>query len=457
MIRTIVPSSYRDPSGFVFLKDGVLFRQINEHYKDNYELLMGSGLYQALVDDRLLIPHEEVSAPIGFSDHAYKIIKPEPIPFISYSYEWCFSQLKDAARITLTIQKKALDFGMSLKDANAFNIQFLRGKPILIDTLSFETYRRGRPWVAYRQFCEQFLAPLALVSLTDGRLQRLSRLYPDGVPLDLTSALLPLKARFTPRLLTHLFLHAKSQIWFADKAVSRTRRGMNQRALVGLIESLRAAVEGLTWHPSSTQWIQYGQDSGYSTAAELHKKRLVKEFLGTRKRRLIWDLGANVGIFSRLAGKTSDLIVAIDGDPVSVEEHYLNSREEGETNILPLVIDLTNPSPGIGWEGEEWLSLIERGPADVVLALALVHHLAISHNVPLHYLARFFRRVTAELIIEFVPKEDLQVKKMLSRRDDIFPHYSEETFESEFKKYFRIRRRAEIRGSKRMMYLMQKK
>lgn len=187
-----LPGSFRDPSGFVFWRDGVIYRQVNAIYKEDYDHLMSSGLYKALVDAGLLIPHEEVGAEPAVSDGAYKIIRPELVTFVSYPYEWSFSQLKDAALTTLRVQHESMDFGMTLKDCSAYNVQFKDGKPVFIDTLSFERYREGTPWAPYRQFCQHFLAPLALMSHRDVRLSQLLRIHVDGVPLDLASSLLPL-------------------------------------------------------------------------------------------------------------------------------------------------------------------------------------------------------------------------------------------------------------------------
>src|SRR5687768_15426546 len=170
-------ASFRDPSGFLFSRDGVLYRQVNRRYEQGYARLMESGLYDRLVKAGLLIPHVEVDQAPAESDLSHKVIQPEHVPFISYPYEWSFSQLKDAALATLSIQRRSLKVGMSLKDASAYNIQFVRGKATLIDTLSFETYKEGQPWVAYRQFCQHFLAPLALMALKDVRLNQLLRVY----------------------------------------------------------------------------------------------------------------------------------------------------------------------------------------------------------------------------------------------------------------------------------------
>ena len=210
------------------------------------------------------------------SDAAFKIIQPERVPFISYPYEWSFSQLKDAALATLSIQKRALKLDMSLKDASAYNIQFVRGKATLIDTLSFEIYKEGEPWVAYRQFCQHFLAPLALMAYRDVRLSQLLRVYIDGVPLDLASELLPAKTRFNFGLLTHIHIHAGAQKKYSDKVVAPRKGGMSKQAMTGLIESLESTIKKLTWKPAGTEWGDYYDNTNYSDSAFEHKKQLVQ-------------------------------------------------------------------------------------------------------------------------------------------------------------------------------------
>ena len=203
--------SFRDPSGFVFERQGELYRQVNVIHAEHYDHLVASGLYDHLVRSGLLIPHQEVEIPASEPTRAYRVLKPERIDFVSYPYEWSFGQLRDAARVTIKAQAAALDHGMSLRDASAYNIQFQRGHPLLIDTLSFEKLPEGSPWVAYRQFCQHFLAPLALMSHRDVRLGQLLRIHLDGIPLDLAVRLLPWRTRLRPSLLLHLFLHARSQ------------------------------------------------------------------------------------------------------------------------------------------------------------------------------------------------------------------------------------------------------
>jgi len=455
-----IAASFRDPSGFLFKREGALYRQVNKQYERDYTRLMQSGLYDDLVSDGLLIPHEETAVPAAEPDIAYKIIRPELVPFVSYPYEWCFSQLKDAALTTLTIQKRALDRGLWLKDASAYNIQFYRGRPVLIDTLSFEAVREGEPWTAYRQFCQHFLAPLALMAYCDVRLSQLLRVYIDGVPLDLASSLLPFRTRLKFSLLMHLHLHASAQKKYAGTQVSqnqRPRRKMSRNALVGVIDSLETAVRGLKWEPVGTEWADYYSDTNYSRTGDEHKAAIITGFLERAAPQSVWDLGANTGRFSRLASRREIPTAAFDIDPGAVERNYQKVRANGEVNLLPLIMDLTNPSSDLGWSHQERSSLIGRGPADLVMALALVHHLAIANNVPLDQVASFFSACGEWLIIEFVPKSDSQVQRLLATREDIFPGYTREGFEESFGRTFTIVAAEAIQDSERILYLMQRR
>lgn len=452
-------ASFRDPSGFLFTRDGTLFRQVNQVYRITFDQVEQSGLYSDLVADGLLIPHTRSDVPPPEPEAASLVIRPEPVAFLSYPYEWSFGQLQDAALATLDIEQRALARGLSLKDASAYNIQFQRGRPLLIDTLSFEIYREGDPWVAYRQFCQHFLAPLALMSRRDIRLGQLLRLYIDGVPLDLAVRLLPWKARLNLGLLTHLYLHAASQRRFAGAEVrsARGRRRVSRTGFLGLIDNLRRTVAGLRWDPGRTDWAEYETMHNYSPAALEAKRRIVGAYLDRASPSSLWDLGANTGAFSRLAAGRGIPTVAFDVDPSAVEANYRGVRANQETNLLPLLIDLTNPSPAQGWHHAERLALLERGPADAVMALALVHHLAIGNNVPLPQVAAFLADLGRWLIIEFVPKTDSQVRRMLASRDDIFSDYNVEGFERAFKPEFELRQVEPIEDSERALYLWERR
>ena len=343
---TPAASSFRDPSGFIFTREGVLYRQVNASYREDYDALTGSGLYQALVERELLVPHEEIAVAAPQADIAYKVIKPERIEFVSYPYEWCFGQLHAAARTMLQIQKLAIDRGMSLKDASAYNIQFHRGKPILIDTLSFERLREGEPWVAYRQFCQHFLSPLALMAYRDVRLGQWARIDIDGVPLELASRLLPWRTRLSLPLLVHIHMHARAQRRYADTVVAERRgeRRMGRQAMLGLVESLQSAVSRLSWSSEGTPWADYAHDHTYTTDAIQAKRTILAEWLGRLHPGMVWDLGANVGEFSRLASSQGFPTMAFDYDHGAVEQNYQRCVADRESHILPLVLDLTNPS-----------------------------------------------------------------------------------------------------------------
>jgi 2-polyprenyl-3-methyl-5-hydroxy-6-metoxy-1,4-benzoquinol methylase len=457
--RIELAASFRDPGGFLFSRSGVLYRQVNQTYSGDYTRLMESGLYGKLVQAGLLVPHIESDVQPADKSRSFKILCPERVPFISYPYEWSFGQLKDAALATLSIQKRALRLGMSLKDASAYNIQFYRGRPALIDTLSFETYQEGEPWVAYRQFCQHFLAPLVLMAYRDGRLNQLLRVYIDGIPLDLASRLLPGRTRLNLGISTHIHLHARAQKHFADIAITeaRGRLKMSKDALIGLIQNIRKTISKLDWNPVGTEWGDYYAVNNYTDFAFEHKKVLVGDWLQKISPKIIWDLGANAGIFSRVAAETGAFVISSDIDPAAVELNYRQVKENSEQNLLPLVLDLTNPSPSIGWQNRERDSFLQRGPVDVVLALALIHHLAISNNLPLDRLAEFFSGCGEWLIVEFVPKEDAQVQKLLRNRLDIFNEYTKADFESTFGRQFTIQSSSAVRDSERWLYLMKRK
>ena len=454
---SIHPASFRDPSGFLFTRDGVLYRQVNSVCRADYDLLMSSGLYDRLSGRNLLIGHDEADVAPALPEMAYKVLRPERVAFISYPYEWCFSELKDAALTTLRIQKIALDHGMSLKDCSAYNIQFHRGRPVFIDSLSFEKCREGRPWVAYRQFCRHFLAPLALMSYTDVRLGQLLRVNIDGVPLDLAAGLLPRRTKLRFSLLAHIHLHAAGEARHAHDAQAPHLRKMGRMAMTGLIDSLENAVRKLTWKPRGTEWGKYYTFTNYSPEALEEKKRLVGRFLDGADPKSVWDLGANVGLFSRIASDRGIPTVAFDMDPAAVEKNYLQTVAVSEINLLPLLQDLTNPSSSIGWSCSERMSLGERGPADCVLALALVHHLAISNNVPLDRMAEFLSGLCCFLIVEFVPKSDSQISRMLATREDVFPRYTQDGFERAFQQHFTIQKTSPIGQTERTLYLMRTK
>ena len=372
---------------------------------------------------------------------------------------------------------------MTLKDASAYNVQLHEARPVLIDTLSFDLYRPGSPWVAYRQFCQHFLAPLALMSRTDVRLGQLFRTYLDGVPLDLASRLLPFRTRFGLGLGLHVHAHARVQRRYAGQSTVndtprvaqpaerlgycspvapptgdlRPSRDMSLKALQSLITHLEQTVSGLKTPAQQTEWADY-YDANHNYGAEGldAKQRVVRQFLADRPPNTVWDLVANNGRFSRLARAAgAHTVVAWDIDPNCIKASYRQAIARRERGHFRLLLDLTNPSPAMGWANRERLSLAERGPADAVLALGLIHHLAISNNLPLSHIASYLRSLGGRLIIEWAPKQDSQVQKLLATRPDIFPDHVQASFETEFASQFRILQKVSVEGTCRTVYLME--
>ncbi len=453
------PASFRDPSGVVFRgSDGTLLRQVNPVYASDYRQLMDGGLYARLVADGLLIEHDELDSHRELDDQAYCVLRPRELPFISYPYEWSFSALQEAALLTLRIQRTAMEFGMSLKDASSFNVQFDGVSPIFIDTLSFEAYEVDRPWDAYGQFCRHFLAPLALMAYVKPELNRLLSVYIDGVPLDVASKMLPMKTRFQFGLLMHLHMQAKFVAAYSETEIEGGEkvkdRKLSRQGLISLLENLEKCVSRMSLRVGGTEWGDYYESNSYDSAGFEQKQTIVREFLERIQPETVWDLGANTGVFSRLAAEIGATVYGFDVDPACVEMGFRHCRREKIKKVMPLYLDLTNPTPAVGWAHQERLSLAERGPADVVMALALIHHLSISNNLPFQRVARYFRELGRQLIIEFVPKTDPQVKRLLRSRKDIFESYDQETFEAAFSEQFAIVDRHAVGSDGRVLYLM---
>ena len=453
------PGSFRDPSGFVFRREGTLYRQIDRPYADEWSALRASGLLDRLIARGALIAHEEVATDLAAEPRtAVAVLRPERVGFISYPYEWTFSELKDAALLTLDVQREALGAGFVLKDASAYNVQFHRGRPTLIDSLSFERAEPEAPWVAYRQFCEHFLAPLALMAYKDVRCGLMLREFIDGIPLDLASRLLPRVTRIRLGPAAHIHLHARAQRRYADEAVDTgSRRGMSRSRQEALLTSLGTTIQKLTWEPEGTEWADYADQTSYDAEATTSKESIVRRFLVASGGRHIWDLGANTGRYCRIAADLGAWVLAPDVDPAAAERHYRGLDGAARSTILPLVIDLANPSPDLGWAGRERASFAARTNADTIMALALVHHLAIGRNIPLGSIGAYFATLARDAIIEWVPKDDAMVRKLLASRRDVFDDYTEDGFRAAFAERFELVDEAAIPGTVRRLFLFRRR
>jgi hypothetical protein len=442
-------ASYRDPAGFVFTYDGIVYRQVNLAYQKDYDLLISSGLYEELVTKQSLIAHKEVALPFIRDENAYVYLQPEQLAFVSYPYEWSFSMLKDAALLTLQIATKAMQYGMMLKDATPYNVQFHNGRMIFIDTLSFEIWDCIKPWIAYRQFCMNFLAPLALMHYSKLPLQNFLLAYPEGVPLEIAAAMLPVKTKFNVHLYLHLHLNAS----VSRSATPQKEATFSAHKLNNIFKSLETGVTALQLNYKST-WSAYYTEAHQRGRYIENKKRIISEWVKGSGLKTAFDAGANDGNFSELLAAEGIYTISADGDHYAVDQLYQTAKQKA-VSMHPLIVDLANPSPAIGVNSQERKSLVQRVCVDLVVALAVIHHLAIGRNIPFESVAFFFKSLGKCLLIEFVPKHDEKIQMMLSQKKDVYDWYTEEDFKAAFSKHYRINKTQKIDSSNRVLYLMQ--
>ena len=447
------PSSYRDSSGFLFYEDGVLYRQVNLVFKKDFDRFINGGLYQHLVERNLLIPHQTINQNLTGHPEWYQTLQPEVLPFISYPYEWCFDMLKDAALLTLEVAKEAMNFGMMLKDASAYNVQWNKGRMIFIDTLSFEGYDEQKPWIAYRQFCEHFFAPMALTHYLKEPVQNLLLSYPEGIPLGLVKKLLPLKSKFN--LHSYLHLHLHGAVALKSKKSNQDAKPFSKTKMKNLLQSLEDGIRSFSLSKKSGVWSDYYDEAHQRKDYVANKKEIIGNGTGKLPVKTVFDAGGNNGEFSELLRDRVDSIICADFDHYSINHFYNRIKEKKIANIHAVIIDLSNPSPAIGANNKERASFIERTKTDLVLALALIHHLAIGKNIPFDSVAELFYSTGRYLFIEFVPKEDEKVQLMLQQKRDVYSWYTEEAFLKSFEKKFSILSKEKIGDSGRTLYLMQ--
>lgn len=453
----IDPSSFRDPSGYVFHYENILYRSVHQGYADNFNFLTESGLADKLFASGLLVRHEVVRLPQLDLPDLYTIIKPDKVPLISYPYEWSFSQLKEAALLTLELFEISMEYGMILKDASAYNIQFNGYKPVFIDTLSFAKYDEGQAWLGYKQFCEHFLAPLCLSSYLGVAFQYLSKLNVDGVPLKMASKLLPWHTWLKVVPLFHIHLHAKSVDHYSSKVKSENTRGVGikKENLLGMINHLKDFVADLKLRKSDgSQWQHYDKETHYSDAGKDCKAVIIRNYVTMIRPKVVWDMGANDGFFSRVIADHCKLLLSLDFDPLAIEKNFNLAKAEKKENVYSLLADVVNPSPDLGWANQERRQLIARSKPDLIMALALIHHLVITHNISFVKVAEYFASMADWLIIEFVPKDDEKINALPETAGK--GTYSRENFEIAFFQYYNLIAENKVDGSQRSILFLEK-
>lgn len=447
--------SFRDNRGFVFYHQGNVYRAVKNSFQAEWDELVGSDLFKKLREKKRIPDFKGSSETFDYAPEISSTVLVERIPFITWPSEWTFDQLQAAALLTLNVYKTALKHGYTLRDASGFNVQFNGSQPVFIDLFSFGKLNDGDPWEAYGQFCRHFLAPLALMHYKVQGVSSLMQGHIDGLPLSLTSALLPARSKLSMALYTHIHLHAKYESKHAsDTRVEKRKLKISKERLKVVADHLYDTIAGLSVADRATNWSDYYQNNSYSSEGEVFKRAFCESVLSGHAGRLCVDLGANAGEYTRIAAKYFKQVVACDMDHTVVTAIYRSKTE----NVLPLVIKLENPTPAFGWQNKERTSFLQRiAVADMTLALALVHHLCIGNNVPVKKLADFFASISNQLIIEFVPKSDVQVSRLLVTREDVFFDYTLENFKLEFEKWFNILREEQVPGSSRVLFFMQKK
>ncbi len=431
--RKYAAASFRDPAGRVFKDGNDCFRSVTPYGLADYNHFADSGLAQKLMEKKLITRFE----PHGKSGDDL-ILKLDPLPVLIYPYEWCFGQLRDAALLTLDINLEALEYGMILKDATAFNVSWRDGRPVFIDHGSFTIYRENEPWLAYRQFVMNFLGLLLLMKYRDVQFQQYLRHDLSGAPVCYVSRMLPKMTYFKLNPLIHIHLHAYFDRVHSDsrgesKAASAQ---LPRRKLVNILRTLREYIAGLSLPYRSSEWGDYYNDTNYSAAAFDAKHRIVDEFCARIKPGRVVDLGANNGEFSRIAARHARDVIAVDVDPVAIDQLY-SSFGKQDVNIYPMLQDLNNPSPGVGILNAERDSFFDRINGEIVLGLALIHHLRIGSNWTLEHIVNLFSGIAPNAVVEFVPKHDSQVQRLLKSRKDICGDWNLETVEQAFLQRYR--------------------
>jgi hypothetical protein len=445
------PASFRDPDGFVFSVDGALYRSVTPAARK--VLVDGKEFFSEAVQRGLLLPFElDAAAPAGFDSGS--VIKPELLELVSYPHEWCFEQLKDAALNTLGINILALKHGLTLKDASAFNIQRCRGAMVFIDHTSFEPTDGNLPWRPYSQFCRHFLNPLVLGSYRDVHAGAFFRVNLDGIPQQMANDLLPVRAYLKPSVAIHMLAHnafIKRSATFESRN-TQAKNVTSRSSQLDLLKQLRAFIEKLSAAKAVSTWARYYSQTNYNDATFKRKTELVAAAFVGRRLGAVWDVGANDGTFSRIAGKSADRVLALDLDHNAVNAGYVEIKSGGDHHIHALIHDVENPTPALGFDSAERSTLEQRSKADAVMALALIHHLSITSNIPFEQSAGYFADRGEELLIEFVGREDSQVKRLLAQKNINYDWYTEENFRGAYLKRFELKSRHEIPGADRIFY-----
>ena len=456
--RITEPGSFRDRNNRVFYRDGLVYRSLSVSALEAWDRLAATKFFGPLMAAGKIIATERAQEP-GLMDADgpwVGVLKHARIPFISYPYEWSFGMLKDAALLQLELLLAALEEGMVLKDASAYNIQWRGTQPVFIDVVSFTPLRAGEPWVGYRQFCEMFLYPLFFAAYKGLAFQSWLRGRLDGIPVADCARLMSFRDGFRPGVVTHVHLQNQMQKRYnqtqQDVRGNLQSAGFRPEMIRANATRLQQIVKQLTWDPGPSEWSEYVDHTQYDQTAQQRKEQFVRQIVLSKRWRRVWDLGCNTGAYSKIAAENADCVVAMDADAACTERLYQTLKQEKHHTILPLVMALTDPSPNMGWRLLERKGLAERGKPDLVLCLALIHHIVISANVPLQEWIQMLADLGCAVIIEFVTREDPMVKTLLRNKEDLYTDYDLRYFEQSLAGAFAVRKREVLIPDMRILF-----
>lgn len=448
------PGSFRDREATVFYRDGAVLRGLSPAARADWDALAATAFFPRLVAAGAIIGTEEVAVPDGSAFAA--VLRHERIPFVSYPYEWTFGMLQDAALLQLELVRQALDEGLLLKDASPFNVQWRGSRPVFIDIPSFTRARPGDLWAGYRQFCQAFLYPLLLQAYRGVPFHPWLRGALEGIEATHARRLLRGRDLLRPGVLRHVWLHARLQASAGDSdrrlGDELRRAGARTDFVRPVIRSLERAVRAARWTPRASGWTGYATDNSYGDEARADKEQFVRRVATARRWELVWDLGTNTGAFARLAADHARTVVAIDADHDALDTLYRALASAGDRRILPLLVNLADPSPARGWRGRERRGLVERGRPDLVLCLALLHHLVIAANVPPAEVLAWLADLGGEVVLEHVGFDDPMVRRLLRNRTDRDPDYARPAFERLVAARFTVLHQASIGTGTRTLY-----
>ncbi len=473
----IESGSFQDRTSRVFYQNDKIYRILNDKAAEDWHALRNAHFFKTAMTKGSVV----ATCELKLSDNALDanaiqnafpevplegLLEHDVIPVVSYPYEWSFTMLKDAALLHLSLMEAALEDNFIIKDATTFNIQWAGTQPVFIDTPSFEPWVEGEPWAAYRQFCQMFLYPLMLKGYKNVDFHPWLRGSVHGIEPHEIDNLFGFFERFKPGVMTHVHLHAKLQAQYLHdsqeqkKLHDTVKKTMYPKALIlNNVRSLKSLIQKLEWDQSTSIWSDYAKNNSYSSEEIQDKIDFVGDVAKTRHWKQVWDIGCNTGTFSKIAAEHADYVLALDADHLSIDMLYQHLRDESNKdanykfkNILPLVLNLADPSPDLGWRCKERKSMTSRSKPELILCLALIHHMVIRHNVPVREFVDWLGSYGSEMVIEFVNKDDIMVKTLLLGKADQYTDYEQDYFESCLKNWFDIKRQDTSKTGTRILY-----